>query len=146
MDCVWGCYCSKGYLRNSYNGKCVAEGSCRNNKIVDVSPQIPGLFMSRHLHKPQPIAPCFGPQCGCHGPSCGGACYGSTCGSCYGSNCHGKPPSIDIYNNDEAYIIIILMLDMAIQPLIISIIQDKKIFQLSLVSLKLLVVEWGIYL
>lgn len=44
VDCVWGCYCAQGYLRNNYNGKCVVESECRNTKSVDISPQIPGLF------------------------------------------------------------------------------------------------------
>lgn len=47
VDCVWGCYCAPGYLRSSYNGKCVLEDDCRDNKAVDFAPQIPGLF--KHL-------------------------------------------------------------------------------------------------
>lgn len=48
VDCIWGCYCAQGYLRNNYNGKCVPENECRNTKSVDISPQIPGLF--KHIY------------------------------------------------------------------------------------------------
>lgn len=44
IDCVWGCYCPQGYLRNNFNGKCVPENECRNTKSIEISPQIPGLF------------------------------------------------------------------------------------------------------
>lgn len=44
VECVWGCFCAQGYLRNNFNGKCVPEQECRNTKSVDISPQIPGLF------------------------------------------------------------------------------------------------------
>lgn len=47
IDCVWGCFCAQGYLRNNYNGRCVLEDDCRDNKAVDFAPQIPGLF--KHL-------------------------------------------------------------------------------------------------
>lgn len=47
VDCVWGCFCAQGYLRNNYNGKCVLEDECRDNRAVDFAPQIPGLF--KHL-------------------------------------------------------------------------------------------------
>lgn len=47
VDCVWGCFCAQGYLRNNYNGRCVLEDDCRDNKAVDFAPQIPGLF--KHL-------------------------------------------------------------------------------------------------
>lgn len=50
VDCVWGCYCAQGYLRNNYNGKCVAENECRNTKFIEISPQIPGLY--KHIHSP----------------------------------------------------------------------------------------------
>lgn len=44
VECVWGCFCAQGFLRNNYNGKCVPEQECRNTKSIDISPQIPGLF------------------------------------------------------------------------------------------------------
>lgn len=44
VECVWGCFCAQGYLRDNYNGKCVPEQECRNTKSIDISPQIPGLF------------------------------------------------------------------------------------------------------
>lgn len=50
VDCVWGCFCAQGYLRNNGNGKCVPESECRSSKIVDVSPQIPGLFKKLFGH------------------------------------------------------------------------------------------------
>lgn len=50
VNCVWGCYCAQGHLRNNYNGKCVSENECRNTKFIDISPQIPGLF--KHIHPP----------------------------------------------------------------------------------------------
>lgn len=44
VECVWGCFCAQGYLRNNYDGKCVPEQECRNTNPIDISPQIPGLF------------------------------------------------------------------------------------------------------
>lgn len=57
VECIWGCYCATGYLRNNYNGKCIPEGLCRENKIVDVSPQAPGLFkkFGGHGHGQGPL-------------------------------------------------------------------------------------------
>lgn len=63
VDCVWGCFCAKGYLRNNHNGKCIPESECRSSKSVEISPQIPGLFK----HVPS----CRPPGCVTHGNGCG---------------------------------------------------------------------------
>lgn len=44
VDCVWGCYCAKGYVRSNYNGKCVLEEECHDNKAVEFAPHVPGKF------------------------------------------------------------------------------------------------------
>lgn len=85
IDCVWGCFCAQGYLRNNYNGKCVPENECRNTKSIDISPQIPGLF------KIHPIG-CGNGGCGntdpCGPKGCGNIdpCGPKGCGSGYEGN------------------------------------------------------------
>lgn len=117
VDCVWGCFCAKGYLRNNYNGKCVPEGECRNTKAVDVSPQIPGLF--KHLGI---LGNVFGGGgSNCHGSNCASnypnyhqnyvpsyPCHGNNCGTSYQnyyipnypSNypCHGSDCGVNYQN------------------------------------------------
>lgn len=44
IECIFGCFCAQGYLRNNDNGKCVPEKECQDTKSIDISPQIPGLF------------------------------------------------------------------------------------------------------
>lgn len=77
VECVWGCFCAQGYLRNNYNGKCVPEQECRNTKSVDISPQIPGQF--KH------ITGCGSNGChhgvsnnGCGPKGCGGSHHSSS--------------------------------------------------------------------
>lgn len=82
VECVWGCFCAQGYLRNNYNGKCVPEPECRSNKIVDISPQIPGLFKHLGHGSPGPVIYHAGAQ----GPGHG---YGSSYGSNYGNYGNG---------------------------------------------------------
>lgn len=80
VDCVWGCYCATGYLRNNYNGKCVSENECRNTKSVDILPQIPGLF--KHI-----IHSCTGSGCHNTGNNCGSSGCGSTNNGCGSKGC-----------------------------------------------------------
>lgn len=76
IGCVLGCFCAQGYLRDNYNGKCVPEQECQNNKSVDISPQIPGLF--KHL-------------IGCGSGGCDGdGCGPNGCGSQNGTECETK--------------------------------------------------------
>lgn len=100
VDCVWGCYCAQGYLRNNYNGRCIPEGECRSNKVIDIAPQIPGIFYStKHLgifRPQQQYGGCVGSSCGCSGPSCGGH------HECSGPSCRNGQP-IHIHNHNEAY-------------------------------------------
>lgn len=70
LDCVWGCHCPKGYLRNN-NGQCVPWANCNNVQNVQVPPQIiTNVFPFRHLFRP-PYSN-GGGCCGCNGGGCGG--------------------------------------------------------------------------
>lgn len=86
VECVWNCFCANGYLRNNYNGKCVPESECRSNKIVEVSPQIPGLF--KHFgHGAGPVIY----HAGQYGPGHGyGSSYGNSYGSSYSQGGHSQ--------------------------------------------------------
>lgn len=88
LDCIWGCYCEKGYLRNNDNGQCIPESDCRNsrtNKNIHTSRQLLGVHPVKHLFRP-PFASNFG------------ICFGFNCGGGYSS----RPPNIAIHNHNVA--------------------------------------------
>lgn len=70
VDCVWGCFCAQGYLRNNHNGKCVPDYECRASKSVEVSPQIPGLFKHVQIQSCG-HGGCGTPVSGCGSKGCG---------------------------------------------------------------------------
>lgn len=79
VDCVWGCYCAQGYLRNNYNGKCVSENECRNTKFIEISPQIPGLF--KHTTNPPSDVACDSNGCNVYTDPSGDGCGPFGCGA-----------------------------------------------------------------
>lgn len=92
VECVWGCFCAIGYLRNNYNGKCVPESECRSNKIVEVSPQIPGLFKHFGHHSAGPVI-YYGPG----GYNSGGYGNGGYGNGGYGSGGYGGYGTYELF-------------------------------------------------